>query len=95
MAPGPLGAPEGLRAVPMGSDEAQQGAGGALEELRTEGRLCTGCPPRAPPYSWPGRSLQEPQGHCQHPPFLQVSLMFLFWGHRLLELKVHLTGINI
>lgn len=91
----------GMKAVrrkgcgPTGRDEAQQGAGGAAEELKTEGRLCQGCSPRAPPHSWLGPVTPGASGALPATPFLQVSPMFLFWGHRLLELKVHLTGINI
>ena len=79
MAPGPLGAPEGLRVGPTGRDEAQHGAGGAAEELRTEGRLCMGCPPRAPPYSWPGPVTPGASGALPAPPlppgFSNVSVL--------------------
>ena len=95
--PGPLGAPECFRADPMGRDEAQKGAGGVTEELRQR----RGCAwdalvePAALPEPLPtlGRA-----GHSRslrgiaRLPSLQVSLVFLFLGHRLPELKVTSLG---
>ena len=99
MFPGPLGAPECFRAGPMGRDEAQQGAGGATRELRQR-RGCAQEPSQSqPPSPSPspllaGPVTPGPQGHRQAPlppGFPGVS----FLGHRLPELKVHLTGVNI
>lgn len=99
MFPGPLGAPECFRAGPMGRDEAQQGAGGATGELRQR-RGCAQdalAEPAALPEPLPtlGRPVTPgPQGHRQAPlpPGFPGGS---FLGHRLPELKVHLTGVNI
>lgn len=104
--PGLLGAPECFRAGPMGRDEAQQGAGGVTEELRAEERLSAAPmasrsqPPSPSPSPQPLPTLGR--AGCSRSlrgiarlPSLQVSLVFLFLGHRLPELKVHLTGVNI
>ena len=100
MFPGPLGAPECFRAGPMGRDEAPEGCRRGDRGAEAEERLCMGRPrgasrpPRAPPNSWPGRSLQEPQGHHQAPlppGFPGVS----FFGAQAAGAEGHLTGVNI